>query len=172
MKNGDQSGAACSLAQEPARSHRRIAGGALALAIGAAFLAPCFASCSFITPEVGNFRGSCKGGSGGYAGYAGYDAGAPGDPDPRCIPAETDDACAICEDTHCCGTRFGCYDDAACSCADQEFDECLEEIADPQTEDGTAATAHCWEEFTRSNARAQARVDCQRGFCKEECGVP
>jgi hypothetical protein len=171
MENVDHDCAARSLGQEPgaARPHRRVADGAMALALAAAFFTPCFASCSFITPEVGNFRGSCKGGSGG---YAGYDAGTPRDPDPRCTPAETDDACAICEDTHCCGTRFGCYDDDACSCADQEFDECLEEIADPTSEEGMGATAHCWEAFSASDAHAKARVDCQREFCKDECGVP
>jgi hypothetical protein len=177
MKNVDQNGAAHSLAQEarPTRPHGRITGWTLALAFGTAVLAPCFASCSFVKPEVGKFRGSCTAGGspgGGSGGYAGYDAGAPGDPDPRCTPAESDEPCAICEDTHCCGTRFGCYDDSACACADEEFDGCLEEIADPTSEEGVAATTHCWDTFSGSDARAKARVACQREFCKDECGVP
>jgi hypothetical protein len=142
---------------------------ALFLALAAGILLPCFASCSLIKPEVGKFRGSCKGGGGA---YARPDAYSPGEPDPRCTPDEGDEACTVCEDTHCCGTRFGCYDDDACSCADQEFDGCLENIADPTSEEGAAATAHCWEEFSASSAHARARVDCQREFCKNECGVP
>jgi hypothetical protein len=70
--------------------------GTRALALGAAVatLAWCFASCSYIEPQVGKFRGSCKGSSGE---YARPDAYAPGQPDPRCTPDEDDDACAICE---------------------------------------------------------------------------
>jgi hypothetical protein len=78
----------------------------------------------------------------------------------------------MCEDTHCCGTRFGCYDDDACACADEKFDGCLENIADPTSEQGVAATAQCWADFSTSGAGAKARVDCQREFCKQECGVP
>ncbi|HMI89655.1 MAG TPA: hypothetical protein VK550_36530 [Polyangiaceae bacterium] len=141
----------------------------LALGAAVATLAWCFASCSYIEPQVGKFRGSCKESGGA---YARPDAYAPGQPDPRCTPDEDDDACAICEDTHCCGTRYGCYDDDGCSCADEEFDECLEHIADPSSEEGVAATAHCWEEFSASGTGAKWRVDCQREFCQEECGVP
>jgi len=140
----------------------------IALALGAAFVS-CFASCSFIEPEVGKFRGSCKGSGGDYERPDGY---GPGEPDPRCTPDGDDGACEICEDTHCCGTRFGCYDDGACACADEEFDECLEDIVDPSTEEGAAATAHCWAEFSASGPGAKARVDCQNEFCKAECGVP
>jgi hypothetical protein len=134
-----------------------------------ALLISSFSSCSFIEPEVGKFRGSCKGSTGE---YARPDAYAPGQPDPRCTPDGDDDACAVCEDTHCCATRFGCYDDDRCACADEEFDACLEEIADPTSAGGVAATAHCWAEFSASVPGAKARVDCQREFCKDECGVP
>jgi hypothetical protein len=139
------------------------------LGIVVAVVASCFASCSFIEPEVGKFRGSCQGAGGEYARPDGY---SPGQPDPRCTPDDDDGACEVCEDTHCCGTRFGCYDEDGCACADQEFDECLEDIADPTTEEGVAATAHCWAEFSASGAKAKARVDCQREFCKDECSVP
>jgi hypothetical protein len=142
---------------------------AIGLFILAALVTPGFASCAFVEPEVGKFRGSCKGASGEYARPDGYTTG---QPDPRCVPDQDDDECEVCEDTHCCSTRFGCYDHDACACADEEFDECLEHIADPSTEEGVAATAHCWEEFSGSGPLAKARVDCQREFCKEACGVP
>jgi hypothetical protein len=155
--------------RQPRAQGRRVAARVLGVGIAVALFASCFASCSFVEPEVGKFRGACKG-SGGE--YARPDAYSPGQPDPRCTPAEGAEPCEVCEDTHCCGTRFGCYDNDGCECADEAFDECLDGIADPTTEEGVAATARCWAAFSSSSATAKGRVDCQREFCKDECGVP
>lgn len=124
-----------------------------------------------IVPDVGKFRGTCHGPSGEYARPDGY---SPGEPDPRCLPDEDDDGCAVCEDAHCCGARFGCYDDVACSCADEEFDECLEEVGKDgvSAEEAAPRIAACWAEFSASGKLAKARVDCQREFCAMECSVP
>src|SRR5215471_17963830 len=47
--------------------------------------------------------------------------------DPRCLPdgGFVDNACDTCENTHCCTTRFGCYDNATCNAANDAFDACM-----------------------------------------------
>jgi hypothetical protein len=166
------------------------------LILGALVLSAWGAACTALDPEVGPLRGTCPGGSTYENEYPGS-AGAAGEEDPRCLdPATADNECAACENRNCCATRFGCYDDTACGCADIEFDECLEATEEVGATDGKApgerdggesdggesggesdggsatAKAACWAEFAASGPTAAARVECQRAHCQKECDVP
>jgi hypothetical protein len=95
--------------------------------------------------------------------------------DPRCLPdgGFVDNDCDTCENTHCCATRFGCYDDASCNSANDAFDACMSAATgDGGPADAGAAIAKCWSDFEASSAVAKARVTCQRTYCKAECEVP
>ena len=89
-------------------------------------------------------------------------------PDPmnRCATM-IDNDCDRCENMHCCSTRFGCYDVAACSDANDAFDVCLMAAGASQP-----AITDCWNTFENSGPAAGARVDCQRTYCRTECELP
>ena len=92
--------------------------------------------------------------------------------DPRCLPdgGYVDNECDGCENASCCATRFGCYDDASCSAANDAFDACM--TAAEGDAGSAAAVKQCWDSFANSSSVAKARVDCQRAHCAVECGVP
>jgi hypothetical protein len=84
-----------------------------------------------------------------------------------------DNACDTCENTHCCTTRFGCYDDTTCNTANDAFDACMSAATgDGGPADAGAAIAKCWSDLAASGAAASARVACQRTNCKADCEVP
>jgi hypothetical protein len=129
-------------------------------------LASLLAACG-LEPEVGRFERTCAADT-RYDPPAGYDAAGP---DPRCAPnaATADDDCDRCENENCCATRFGCYDDTVCRCADQAFDECLDNAAE---QDGAAfelAQSKCASNFAATGAAAKARVECRERSCATLC---
>lgn len=162
----------------------------LALVLGTVVVA-----CSAFEPEVGPPQASkatmCShppsaGGGNPYI-YGASDSGqsSSGGPtpanasDPRCQPDSgyVGGACDACENTYCCATRFACYDDPACACADVALDACLSALttdsgahvwADGGRTDAASATpapgsgsvAQCWAQFAATDSIAQGRVDC------------
>jgi hypothetical protein len=84
--------------------------------------------------------------------------------------AFTGDPCDDCESLSCCPTRLGCYNEATCSCADSQLDDCLG--VDAAAGGDPTAVAQCWATFAASGTAAKARIACQRAYCAEECGVP
>jgi hypothetical protein len=126
------------------------------------------------TADAGGTRDGATGGDSG----SGVDAAGGGDAgktDPRCLPdgGFVDNTCDTCENSHCCATRFGCYDNTGCSAANDAFDGCLSAATgDGGPADAGAAIAKCWSDLAASGAVANARVTCQRTYCKAECEVP
>ena len=88
---------------------------------------------------------------------------------PMCWPdgGFADNACDLCENSACCGSRFACYDDTACDQANMRFDDCLVAAGTD-----AAMIATCWATFEATNATSMARVACQRAHCRTECSVP
>ncbi|MDB4993366.1 MAG: hypothetical protein JWM74_798 [Myxococcaceae bacterium] len=123
------------------------------------------ASCTVLDPKTGRDRG-VEAGAEDRSDYAAPPAD--GGVDPRCTPdAGLDESkCEGCETAHCCATRFDCYDDPGCKGADEALDECLASAADA----GTATV--CWQSFSASSVKAEARVACEDRNCKAACGVP
>jgi hypothetical protein len=125
--------------------------------------------CQALAPEVGPFRGMCVGGD-LYA--VAPDAGASGGVDPRCAVEDEAGPCERCENEKCCTAKLACYDDSACSCADQMLDQCIEDIGGETAGDAPARLAECWADFSATGPNAKARADCQRDQCPAECEVP
>jgi hypothetical protein len=100
------------------------------------------------------------------------DAGDGGD--PRCLAdgGSQAGACDVCENTNCCTTRFGCYDDKTCDAANTAFDACIAAAVDVYGQPDPVAVKKCWDTFAASGAPAAARVECQRAKCKTVCSVP
>jgi hypothetical protein len=124
-------------------------------------------SCSLVDPRVGPAQASCTAEGSGYGSGTGYgtDAGA------SCA-ADSGSGCDDCESAHCCATRLACYGDAVCGCADKALDPCLEAAGDDAAADASDTVARCWSAFTATGGVAQARVSCQRTWCKDVCGIP
>ncbi len=131
------------------------------------------AACSFVEPHQGSTQALCgiaAGGSGQTGASAAY-YGVPMMPaaGPSCS-IDSDDPCDVCEITHCCATRSACYGDPTCACADVALDQCLD-VAETSA-DEAASSSQCWSAFTAKGSVEQARVTCQRAWCKTECAEP
>lgn len=129
--------------------------------------------CSAFEPEVGARQQSAATGATDVGGYGPKpDAGDGGD--PRCFADGGSQVgpCDFCENTNCCTTRFGCYDDKICDAANTAFDPCIAAAVDIYGQPDPVAVKKCWDTFVASGAPAVARVECQRAKCKTICRVP
>jgi hypothetical protein len=149
----------------------------LAVAFAVPVVSVSSAACSAFEPEVGPRQQSAVTGAptGGAAdGYGSRpDSGADGG-DPRCLAdgGYQDNPCDACENTSCCATRFGCYDDPTCKAANTALDGCITAAVDAYKQPDPVAVKKCWDTFAASGAAGAARVDCQRAKCRTICGVP
>ena len=142
-------------------------------ALAALLLGVAVIGCSFAEPQQGQVQSLCgiaAGGSGqGSASAAYYGVPMTEAAGPSCS-VDSDDPCDVCEVTHCCATRSACYGDPTCACADIALDQCLDIAA--TSADETANASQCWNTFKAKGSAEQARVTCQRAWCKTECAVP
>ena len=131
------------------------------------------AGCSFADPHQGPLQALCGISSGGSgqtsAGSAYYGVPMMQAAGPSCS-VDSDDPCDVCEITHCCATRSACYGDPTCACADISLDQCLD-VAETSADETSSADA-CWDAFKAKGTAEQARVTCQRAWCKTECAIP
>jgi hypothetical protein len=132
----------------------------------AAFAVLVAASCK-IEPEVGRLERTCEAET-QYERPAGFDGAGP---DPRCSSTgpTVENDCDRCENENCCITRFACYDDTVCRCADQAFDECLDDAARQDAASFEAAADQCAADFASSGQVARARLECRESACSTEC---
>lgn len=142
-------------------------------ALSSLLLCVALSACSFADPHQGPVQSLCGIASGGSsdtsAGSAYYGVPMEQAAGPSCS-VNSDDPCDVCEITHCCATRSACYGDPTCACADIALDQCVESAE--QSADETASASACWSAFTAKGNAEQARVTCQRAWCKAECETP
>jgi hypothetical protein len=149
----------------------------LAVAMAVPVLSASSAACSAFEPEVGPRQQSAVTAAPGTTAAGGYgprpDSGADAG-DPRCLAdgGYQDNPCDACENTSCCATRFGCYDDSTCNAANAAFDPCITAAVDAYKQPDPVAVKKCWDTFAASGAAGAARVDCQRAKCRTVCSVP
>jgi hypothetical protein len=134
------------------------------------------AGCSAVDAKTGAPQGTCgiaaPGGAQATPGGSYYPVGAAKTPAAPTCEGNTGSACNDCEGAHCCGTRSACYGDPVCACADQAFDTCLDAAAATSATEIAARTSQCWAKFSVAGTVEQARIACQRSWCKMECEVP
>jgi hypothetical protein len=120
-----------------------------------------------LEPAVGELRRTCAVDS-RYDRPPGFDGTGP---DPRCQSSgpTVENECDRCENERCCASRFGCYDDTVCRCADQTFDECLDSAAEQDAAPFETLAAKCAADFEATGAAAKARLECRERACATEC---
>jgi hypothetical protein len=148
------------------------------VAVGLVIAAPVLAGfavggCSAFEPEVGARQQASATSATDVGGYGPKPDSADGG-DPRCLAdaGYQSSACDVCENTNCCTTRFGCYDDKTCNAANTAFDPCIAAAVDVYRQPDPVAVKKCWDAFAASGAPAASRVSCQRAKCQTVCSVP